>query len=1269
MSDARNDVLRTAVLQFDYAPAAVLEFSYLEEPAQLVEGERGITSLHIQGEQGIISQLRESVAQRQSEFTRSRLVQVLERVNELAVDLLVLPEYSVPANCLSVLTSAAPGLCVVAGSHSVTSSTLKTCLELGLHLDQSDVGKSIAPVRMPDGNWQKVEKLTRSKFEGAMRPGTNWDLITARTRRGLKYTVAVMLCVDFINDQDPAFIAGVPRDIWTKPDIFVVPSYTPTIRDFAAKSRAVVERLHHPVVYANVASVGGTSIYCHFRDQNEFVEGFGTKQLPRGSEGLVVADVALKHQQQSSPSPLPVPPTSSLYGVLPLLPEKLNSDYLRVRETLVAARTEDAKRLILEREKNLLTEIASRPSTNRVLSSKLFTLLGGRASRPSGWMDACIDCVPLLTEPATFTELRFELLQESQEALVGILGKMNIRGRDLDDLTRLLDVYRTALDSLRHSVPSEKSTEYSNIDPAIHSVQDSAGAVTSLFMLKLISAKRHRESLEKQVALLTTLAYRGNSDLSLTLRFVSTPSPGGSLKHMEIQIVGAVRADDIASSREKADGYRRELAELLRVTLRDAFFFRLEQLGEQNLADAMIPFPIQDIVEICRHVYFGVSPYVDQATAPRIQHLEGNSSMSRILDVMQSSDNSLLLSIHVRPVSVSEPEDLFFRSYSLAAKSGAEISEAAMFFLGTEPHPALRMNDAVTMRKMLGERVHVHPSLMLRVMLASDLPCPRLLVNTVGAELWGNNSYEIVRHTERESHAAVEKVLRSGWVDYEEEANAPQGLSRIPYLVDPYEASRAFRLPLAADVGAVSSLFTWMPCPIAVLPDSGTELGLGFHAGARKPIVVRLPDEERTKHVYIVGKTGTGKSTLLAKMIEQDIARGAGVCVIDPHGDLVDDVLSRIPNGRTDDVIVLDPGNTKMPFGLNLLEYKVGSRHQKDFVVQETIAMFRKLTYFQNTGPIFEHNLRHLILTMLDQSMGGEGTLIEVTRLLYDDTFRRNVVSKLKDSLAKDFWMQFDQLTKSTRSDQLGYIVSKFNQFTCDRIMRNIFGQSTSTVSIPDVLAGRKVLLVKLQSALVGDQNAALLGMILISKLRWACMARAKMAPNDRGNFFLYVDEFQNFATSGFETLLAEGRKYGLSITLAHQHTAQLSAFDISTGLHTRGVADAVFGNVSTMIAFRLGAEDSNKIAAEMGPPAEPKDFESLKNYYAIMKTLFRGDVYPAFTLKTIPSATLASSEATSKIVANSAKRYARPIESVEQEIDARMARLLQGASEDVERI
>jgi len=1175
-----TDFVRVAIVQFDYHPSAVLYYPLIEEPALLAEGEQGITSSHLTlpGFENRFIELRREVSGAYETFVCERVCNIIKSLDKLNVQLVVFPEYSIPVNCLSAIDKIANNLVVIAASHTVTPASIKLVKKLGIDAsEQDDIAKSICPIRLNTGEWVRIDKLTKSKWEGTMKRGSVWNPIVINPGEENEWAFAVFLCVDFINENDEHLAKIVPRNIWSQVNFGIVPSYSPITRDFQQRARPIAERAGVPILYSNVASVGGSRIYCYFAQQDVFIEEHATKPLNIEDEAVVVVD--LNDQAATKPTRLPIQETSQFVTVLPILHEKNFEPFCNLSKKIKRLSKDEKKRAAIHESNQELMSLASSPSTPSILRNKIFAFLSGVNYKDSQWLDNCVDCVPIKTDAVDLSELRFILLHKSQSLLARTLNDVKLRGNQLDLVTEILDVYRRYLDTLRPHIRQEVLRNYEATTVQMLNPDDDGEIFTSVFLLRLSSAQFHRESLEKQIRLLSTLAYEGNENIALNLRYTSLPNPTGNLKTLEVDIIGAAKSNDRENSKQIADTFRRDLVNLLRVTLRDAYSFRVQEIDTVTLLPITEPFHFNHVATISRKVHYGTQPYIDKASAPVIYHLEGSSSFARILDILQSSPFACMISVHLHPTKLTIAEQSFFQTYRRSEKYKAEAGEGAMFYLGADEskNPELRIPNAVTMRRLLGDAEGLVPNLLVRLLMASDVPLSPLLLNTVGSELWGNDSYGIDYYNQNtEEYDEMVKILRVVWAnEISTSAEVPTNLERIPYLFDVYEASRKFRLPLEGHSGTVGTLFTVLRAPAAVLPEEGIEIGLGFHSGAQKPLVVRLSDKERTKHTYVIGKTGTGKSTLLGRMIEQDIERGDGVCVIDPHGDLIDAVLERIPESRIDDVILFDPTATETPVGLNLLEYSPDSPHHKDFVVQETIAIIRKLTFFEHAGPVFEHNLRHLTLTMMDESLGGKGTLIEVPLLLTDRKLRDSIVPNLKDELAKEFWKQYKMINDYHRGEQLFYVVSKFDTFTTDRIMRNIIGQSHSTINIADILSSQKILLVKLSCAVIGEINAALLGMIIISKLRWAGMSRANISPSERKDYFIYVDEFQNFATAGFEKILAEARKYGLSLTVSHQHIAQLNAFNISTGKIEDRVTQALFGNIGTMIVFRIGVKDT----------------------------------------------------------------------------------------------
>lgn len=396
-----------------------------------------------------------------------------------------------------------------------------------------------------------------------------------------------------------------------------------------------------------------------------------------------------------------------------------------------------------------------------------------------------------------------------------------------------------------------------------------------------------------------------------------------------------------------------------------------------------------------------------------------------------------------------------------------------------------------------------------------------------------------------------------------------------------------------------------VPLPTA-LPSTGPlQLGEAAYRGDRKPVYMASVDDRR-RHVYIIGQTGTGKSQFLREMIHQDIEAGNGVGVIDPHGDLIEDTLSNVPKQRIDDVALFEPFELARPQGLNMLEWD--SPEQKDFAVQEMIAIFMKLFPPEVIGPMFEHYMRNAMLALMaDRS--NPGTLVEIPRIFTDDTFMEERLEHVQDPVVRNFWIrEWKQTTGQSRSDMLGYVVSKVGRFIENEVMRNIIGQSRSSFNLSAMMDEGKIFLANLSKGKTGEVNSALLGLILVSKMQMAAMRRADQPQEKRRDFYLYVDEFQNFTTDSIATILSEARKYRLNLTLAHQYIAQLD----------EKIRNAAFGNVGSIACFRVGQEDADIMEKQFEPDFSRYDLINLPNRHLVLKLLVNGSVNPAFKMKTL---------------------------------------------------
>src|SRR3989344_1024095 len=352
------------------------------------------------------------------------------------------------------------------------------------------------------------------------------------------------------------------------------------------------------------------------------------------------------------------------------------------------------------------------------------------------------------------------------------------------------------------------------------------------------------------------------------------------------------------------------------------------------------------------------------------------------------------------------------------------------------------------------------------------------------------------------------------------------------------EIASIFHFPnVPLDTPKVEFLKARPSAPPVDLSKEGIILGRNIYRG--QETLVRMAIEDRRRHLYIVGQTGTGKTTLLQEMIRQDILAGNGVGVIDPHGDLADSVLAIVPRTRAEDVIYFDPSDTERPIGLNMLEWKTSE--QKDFAVQEMIRIFEKLFPPEVIGPMFEHNMRNAMLTLMADAE-DPGTIAEIPRIFTDEVFAATKVAKVRDPMVKAFWeKEMAKTTEFHKSEMLGYLISKVGRFVENEMLRNIIGQAKSGFDLKQVMDNGKIFIANLSKGKTGEVNASLLGLVLVAKMQMAAMSRASMAEEHRKDFFLYVDEFQNFTTDSISTILSEARKYKLDLIIAHQFISQLS--------------------------------------------------------------------------------------------------------------------------------
>ncbi|MDQ3065336.1 MAG: type IV secretion system DNA-binding domain-containing protein [bacterium] len=428
------------------------------------------------------------------------------------------------------------------------------------------------------------------------------------------------------------------------------------------------------------------------------------------------------------------------------------------------------------------------------------------------------------------------------------------------------------------------------------------------------------------------------------------------------------------------------------------------------------------------------------------------------------------------------------------------------------------------------------------------------------------------------------------------------------------------------------------------ITNDGTMLGYNIFRGAKKRI--NLSEEDRRRHIYAVGQTGTGKSTFLENLALQDMLNGNGFAFIDPHGDVVENLMSMVPKERTEDVIYFNPSDMDSPLGLNMFEFD--DPDEQDFLIQETIGMLYKLYDPQRQGiigPRYEHLFRNAALTVMSGPEGG--TFVDIPKLFSDKGYLNEKLKYVTDQAVLDFWLK--EMPGSERSNEFGevksWFVSKFGAFLSNKMMRNIVGQTRSAFNLRDVMDNKKILLVNLSKGRTGELNSKLLGMIFVMKFQAAAMSRANVPESERVDFSLYVDEFQNFSTDSFASILSEARKYRLSLIVANQFTTQL----------TEEIRDAVFGNIGTIVSFRVGTNDAEFLAKYFAPVFDIHDLQRIPNFNSISRMLIGGVPTQPFSMATLPPLGKPNQQLAIALKQLAAVKFGRPRAQVEADIFARL--------------
>ena len=443
-----------------------------------------------------------------------------------------------------------------------------------------------------------------------------------------------------------------------------------------------------------------------------------------------------------------------------------------------------------------------------------------------------------------------------------------------------------------------------------------------------------------------------------------------------------------------------------------------------------------------------------------------------------------------------------------------------------------------------------------------------------------------------------------------------------------------------------------LPPPVD-LPKEGMLLGNNNFRGMNTPVYIK--EHDRSRHFYVIGKSGSGKSALLSWMARQDAQNGNGFCVVDPHGDLVDDVLQYVPKSRVKDVVYFNPADTERPMGLNMLE--ANTSEEKDRASLDAMEIFIKLFGNEIFGPRLQHYFRNGALTLMDDDEEG-ATLLDIPRLFVDEEFQKKKVSKVKNHVVRSFWEhEIAKTGQREKEEMIPYLSAKFGPFLTNTTMRNIIGQTSSAFNVRKIMDEGKILLVNLSKGKIGDINAQLLGLVFVNKIAQAAMSRADIPEEERRPFYLYVDEFQNFATDTFADILSEARKYKLALIMAHQYISQLQEGQggIKIDQKESPVKAAVFGNVGTMMSFKIGAEDAEYFEKEYAPYLSAQDIIGIANYKAYLKLNIDNATSRPFSLGTIWDTSDRRKDVAEIAKEYSRLKYTREKTFVDKEIEERI--------------
>ncbi len=771
-----------------------------------------------------------------------------------------------------------------------------------------------------------------------------------------------------------------------------------------------------------------------------------------------------------------------------------------------------------------------------------------------------------------------------------------------------------------------------------------AGTWAATFAVRLtgVRAVRQPPSVDQACAELLTALCRVSDNLGLQTLFAwRYIGHKGSLR---IALMCRVEG---ASSEENA----RLSAEALWDTLRGLLPLQDEQIyayepvmGVDELEYLRMPEKVESAVEIVRkESLISVSENDDVYLMYPFAFHDGN--MHRLLRTLAEQPETTILDIHFQPTLLLPWERTAIKNMMDVDVNNSPDSGGGLGFMGNFSSQG---DERYQQAQYMYPEFLRHTQWMafvVRIHLVTKGNMNSVLPNIAATGLFGPSRYEIAPANFERDLEVIASNLHDVNCERWGYSAAPNKLERLRYLLMPAEALTATRIPLpGADglPGLPALKIKAAPLP-SNLPQNGVSIGESVTPVQGRPMTIRANLPDRLRHTYVVGRTGTGKSTLLQNLALQDIEAGRGVGIIDPHGDLVEAILERIPPHRLQDVVLFDPSDTERPVGLNILD--VDGTFEKNMVVAEFIGLMYSMFDPHKigiVGPRFENAVRNAMLTAME--VPGS-TLIEVVRILSDRKYLQDCLEVISDPVVKSYWRDIvGNQSDFHKSEVLDYITSKFGRFVTDHLVRNIIGQSQNALNFSEIMDNGRILLVNLAKGKIGPQNSHFLGLLLVPRLLIAALSRAHVDVGERRLFSLYVDEFHNFTTPAFGVMLSEARKYGVALTVANQFISQLED----------SIRESVFGNVGTLLTFQVGVKDAHYLVPEMYPVFDVDDMVNLPNFHLLAKMLINGNVAPQFPVRTLPDSRVPDSQLGEIIRSHSRQRYGRDSFIVGHEIQQR---------------